>query len=65
MESHSSNNSGKTVIIFSPTDPNQAGVLAKTLKIFEDFKIDLTHIESRSSTRVLGKEENILLVAEM
>ena len=65
MESHSSNNSGKTVIIFSPTDPNQVGVLAKTLKIFEDFKIDLTHIESRSSTRVLGREENILLLAEM
>lgn len=64
MESHSSNNSGKTVIIFSPTDPNQAGCLAKTLKVFEDFKIDLTHIESRSSTRVPGLKINVFKETE-
>jgi prephenate dehydratase len=55
MNSHSSDGSGKTVVIFSPNDPNQAGCLAKTLKVFDDFKVNLTHIESRSSTRVEGK----------
>lgn len=46
---------GKTIVIFSPADSNQAGALAKTLKVFDDFGIDLSHIESRSSTRVAGK----------
>lgn len=54
MESHSSNDAGKTVVIFSPIDQNQAGCLAKMLKIFDENKVDLTHIESRSSTRVRG-----------
>lgn len=58
MNSHSSDGSGKTVVIFSPNDPNQAGCLAKTLKVFEDFKVNLTHIESRSSTRVEGMFNN-------
>lgn len=54
MESHSSGDAGKTSIVFSPCDPNQAGTLAKFLRIFDDFGIDLTHIESRSSTRGPG-----------
>ncbi|CAG9800688.1 unnamed protein product [Chironomus riparius] len=56
MESQSLENAAKTVIIFSPTDPNTAGNLAKMLKIFDVFNIDLSHIESRSSTRVPGYE---------
>lgn len=54
MESHSSGDAGKTSIVFSPCDPNQAGTLAKFLRIFDDFGVDLTHIESRSSTRGPG-----------
>lgn len=46
----------KTCIIFSPNDVTQAGALAKLLKIFEVHKIHLSHIESRSSTRVSGYE---------
>jgi phenylalanine-4-hydroxylase len=56
MESHSRGEAGKTSIIFSPADPNSAGTLAKFLKIFDDFGVDLNHIESRSSTRGPGYE---------
>lgn len=54
MESHSRGEAGKTSIVFSPCDPNAAGTLAKFLKIFDDYDVDLTHIESRSSTRGPG-----------
>lgn len=47
MESHSQGDAGKTSIVFSPTDPNQAGTLAKFLRIFDEYDVDLTHIESR------------------
>lgn len=56
MESHSASSSGKTIIIFSPNDQSSAGSLAKVLKIFDVFSVDLTHIESRSSLRVPGYE---------
>ena len=56
MESHSRGEAGKTCVVFSPDDPNAAGTLAKFLKIFDVFGIDLTHIESRSSTRGPGNE---------
>lgn len=46
MESHSGD-AGKTSIVFSPTDMNQAGTLAKFLRIFDEYDVDLTHIESR------------------
>lgn len=55
MEKHNTGKS-KTCVIFSPTDPNQAGALAKLLKIFELHKVNLSHIESRSSVRVDGYE---------
>lgn len=57
MESHSGD-AGKTSIVFSPCDPNQAGTLAKFLKIFDEYNVDLTHIESRSSTRGPGELNN-------
>jgi phenylalanine-4-hydroxylase len=56
MESHSRGEAGKTSIVFSPLDPNAAGTLAKFLKIFDEFAVDLTHIESRSSTRGPGNK---------
>jgi phenylalanine-4-hydroxylase len=43
-------------IIFSPSDTHQCGTLAKYLKIFDDAGINLSHIESRSSTRGPGYE---------
>lgn len=58
MESHSRGEAGKTSVVFSPTDPNAAGTLAKFLKIFDDYGVDLTHIESRSSTRGPGNEKH-------
>jgi prephenate dehydratase len=59
MESHSANSSGKTVIIFSPNEQHSAGSLAKVLKIFDVFSVDLLHIESRSSLRVPGEKQII------
>ncbi|XP_077299874.1 phenylalanine hydroxylase [Arctopsyche grandis] len=45
-----------TCVIFSPTDEDGAGTLAKCLKIFTRHNVNLSHIESRSSTRVPGYE---------
>jgi phenylalanine-4-hydroxylase len=57
MESSKSDGESKMVIIFSPSDTHhRSGALAKMLKVFDDHKINLTHIESRSSTRVEGYE---------
>ncbi|CRL01779.1 CLUMA_CG014995, isoform A [Clunio marinus] len=56
IESHSQGDAGKTSIIFSPFNTNQAGTLAKFLKVFHDYEVDLSHIESRSSTRGPGYE---------
>lgn len=44
-----------TCIVFSP-DVDESGVLAKTLKIFEDNNVNLLYIESRSSERGPGYE---------
>ena len=54
MES-STTSDAKTLVIFSPIE-DEAGSLAKALKIFEEFKVNLTHIESRSSLRGPGYE---------
>lgn len=57
MESTKNEGESKMVVIFSPSETHhQAGALAKMLKIFDNHKINLTHIESRSSTRVEGYE---------
>lgn len=47
--------SKSTCLVFSPNRQNKAGMLARTLKIFEANHVDLIHIESRSSTRVEDK----------
>lgn len=49
--------SKSTCIIFSPLHENEAGMLAKTLRIFSDHHVDLMHIESRPSTRGSDKYE--------
>lgn len=53
MESHNAKN---TCLIYSLKTGNEIGALAKSLKIFDDNKINLIHIESRSSTRQPGYE---------
>lgn len=55
MEGHESAEAKNVSIIFSPVQ-EEAGALAKMLKIFEDHKVNLLHIESRSSTRGPGYE---------
>ncbi|KAL5275651.1 PAH family protein [Megaselia abdita] len=42
-------------LMFSP-NKEEAGALAKVLNIFESHKVNLVHIESRSSTKVPGYE---------
>jgi len=46
-------------LIFSPP-AEEVGVLAKYLKIFEKYKVNLLHIESRASTRVPNKYEFVV-----
>lgn len=55
MEGHESAEAKNVSIIFSPLQ-EEAGALAKMLKVFEDHKVNLLHIESRSSTRGPGYE---------
>ncbi|XP_055628235.1 protein henna isoform X2 [Toxorhynchites rutilus septentrionalis] len=55
MEGHESAEAKNVSIIFSPLQ-EEAGALAKMLKIFEEHKVNLVHIESRSSTRGPGYE---------
>ncbi|XP_026475703.1 protein henna-like isoform X2 [Ctenocephalides felis] len=45
-----------TCIIFSPTVTQEAGALATSLKTFANHKVNLLHIESRSSSRRPGYE---------
>lgn len=45
-----------TIVIFTPKDKDEAGTLARCLKIFSKHKVNLAHIESRSSARVPGYE---------
>lgn len=56
MESVNSADAKNTCIIFSLTNCDSAGSLAKTLKIFNDKNVNLIHIESRSSVRKPGYE---------
>lgn len=55
MEGHESAEAKNVSIIFSPIQ-EEAGALAKMLKVFEDHRVNLLHIESRSSTRGPGYE---------
>lgn len=55
MEGHESAEAKNVSIIFSPLQ-EEAGALAKMLKVFEDHQVNLLHIESRSSTRGPGYE---------
>ncbi|XP_055688539.1 protein henna [Lutzomyia longipalpis] len=55
IEENESREAKNTCIIFSPSNDG-AGILAKTLKIFNDNDVNLVHIESRSSTRGPGYE---------
>jgi phenylalanine-4-hydroxylase len=55
MEGHESDEARNICLIFSPLR-EQAGALANTLKIFDEYKVNLVHIESRSSTRRPGYE---------
>uniref|UniRef100_A0A2M3ZH89 phenylalanine 4-monooxygenase n=1 Tax=Anopheles braziliensis TaxID=58242 RepID=A0A2M3ZH89_9DIPT len=55
MEGHESAEAKNVCIIFSP-EQEEAGALAKMLKIFDDHRVNLLHIESRSSTRGPGYE---------
>ncbi|GBP94452.1 Protein henna [Eumeta japonica] len=45
-----------TVLVFSPKTPDEAGALARFLSIFSSHKVNLSHIESRSSMRQPGYE---------
>lgn len=55
MEGHESAEAKNVSIIFSPVQ-EEAGALAKMLKIFDEHRVNLLHIESRSSTRGPGYE---------
>lgn len=55
MEGHESEVAKNVHIIFSPRC-DEAGALAKMLKIFDEHHVNLLHIESRSSTRGPGYE---------
>ncbi|EJY57984.1 AAEL017029-PA [Aedes aegypti] len=55
MEGHESAEAKNVSIIFSPQQ-EEAGALAKMLKIFDEHRVNLLHIESRSSTRGPGYE---------
>ncbi|XP_053689323.1 protein henna [Sabethes cyaneus] len=55
MEGHESADAKNVSIIFSPLQ-EEAGALAKMLKIFDEHRVNLLHIESRSSTRGPGYE---------
>lgn len=55
MEATDTSEPKNTCIVFSP-DVDESGVLAKTLKIFEDNNVNLLYIESRSSERGPGYE---------
>ncbi|KAF4526303.1 hypothetical protein B566_EDAN015218 [Ephemera danica] len=54
-EGHDSNKS--TCLVISPHDTREVGALARILKIFEEQKVNLLHIESRPSKRLLGHYE--------
>lgn len=55
MEKSNSEDPQNTCIIFSMKDET-AGALANFLKLFDEHKVNLMHIESRSSTRLPGYE---------
>lgn len=55
MEKSNSEDPQNTCIIFSMKDET-AGALANFLKLFDEQKVNLMHIESRSSTRQPGYE---------
>lgn len=56
MEKLNSEDPQNTCIIFSMKDDENAGALANFLKLFHEHKVNLMHIESRSSTRLPGYE---------
>uniref|UniRef100_A0A3Q3F8P1 Tryptophan 5-hydroxylase 2 n=1 Tax=Labrus bergylta TaxID=56723 RepID=A0A3Q3F8P1_9LABR len=47
--------SGKTAVIFSLK--NEVGCLVRALRVFQEKRVNLNHIESRVSRRVLGEVE--------
>ncbi len=49
-----------TWLVFSPKSEDGSGVLASILEIFKLNKVNLTHIESRSSQRLDGEYEFIV-----
>ncbi|XP_078112386.1 tryptophan 5-hydroxylase 2 [Sander vitreus] len=51
----SAEDSGKTAVVFSLK--NKVGCLVKALRIFQEQRINLSHIESRASRRVLSEVE--------
>ncbi|KAK9700859.1 hypothetical protein QE152_g30977 [Popillia japonica] len=55
----SNDSSQSTYIIISP-QIEEVGVLAKYLKIFETYKVNLLHIESRASTKVADRYEFVI-----
>jgi len=55
MEKISTEDPQNTCIIFSMKEET-AGALANFLKLFDEYKVNLMHIESRSSTRLPGYE---------
>ncbi|XP_040155557.1 protein henna isoform X1 [Anopheles arabiensis] len=55
MEGHDAAEAKNVCLIFSP-EQEEAGALAKMLRIFDDHRVNLLHIESRSSTRGPGYE---------
>uniref|UniRef100_A0A3Q3F6J6 Tryptophan 5-hydroxylase 2 n=1 Tax=Labrus bergylta TaxID=56723 RepID=A0A3Q3F6J6_9LABR len=50
-----SEDSGKTAVIFSLK--NEVGCLVRALRVFQEKRVNLNHIESRVSRRVLGEVE--------
>lgn len=55
MEGTESQEARNACLIFSPKT-DEAGSLAKMLRVFKDHDVNLMHIESRSSTRGPGYE---------
>ncbi|XP_028441149.1 tryptophan 5-hydroxylase 2 [Perca flavescens] len=54
-DTESAGDSGKTAVVFSLK--NEVGCLVKALRIFQEQRVNLSHIESRASRRVLSEVE--------
>ncbi|KAF1386264.1 hypothetical protein PFLUV_G00092710 [Perca fluviatilis] len=54
-DTESPGDSGKTAVVFSLK--NEVGCLVKALRIFQEQRVNLSHIESRASRRVLSEVE--------